>query len=49
MIWLESDLAQVLVAACRGELKGVGIPELVSRVCMMIVMASKGYPESYEK
>lgn len=48
MVRLESDLVQVLLAACRGELKGVTLnwsPESA----MVVVMASKGYPGSYEK
>ncbi|XP_059648254.1 phosphoribosylamine--glycine ligase [Cornus florida] len=48
MVRLESDLAQVLLAACRGELTGVSLnwsPE----PSMVVVMASNGYPGSYEK
>ncbi|KAK4271085.1 hypothetical protein QN277_019827 [Acacia crassicarpa] len=48
MIRLESDLAQVLLAACRGELNGVSL-NWSQGSAMVVVMASKGYPGSYEK
>lgn len=48
MIRLESDLAQVLLAACRGELKGISL-DWSPGSAMVVVMASKGYPGSYEK
>ncbi|KAL6329660.1 hypothetical protein AAG906_026390 [Vitis piasezkii] len=48
MIRLESDLAQVLLAACKGELSGVSL-NWSPGFAMVVVMASKGYPESYEK
>ncbi|XP_066339794.1 phosphoribosylamine--glycine ligase-like isoform X2 [Miscanthus floridulus] len=48
MMQLESDLAQVLLSACRGGLSNVSLtwsPEMA----MVVVMASKGYPGSYKK
>ncbi|XP_012066684.2 phosphoribosylamine--glycine ligase isoform X1 [Jatropha curcas] len=48
MVRLESDLAQVLLAACRGELSGVSL-SWSPGYAMVVVMASKGYPGSYEK
>lgn len=48
MIRLESDLAQVLLAACRGELNNVTL-EWSPGSAMVVVMASRGYPGAYEK
>lgn len=48
MVRLESDLAQVLLAACRGELDGVTL-NWSPGSAMVVVMASNGYPGSYEK
>ncbi|CAK7357149.1 unnamed protein product [Dovyalis caffra] len=48
MVRLESDLAQVLLAASRGELSGVSL-KWCPGSAMVVVMASKGYPGSYEK
>ncbi|MED6221922.1 Phosphoribosylamine--glycine ligase, chloroplastic [Stylosanthes scabra] len=48
MVRLESDLAQVLLAACRGELSGVSL-NWSPGSAMVVVMASKGYPGKYEK
>lgn len=48
MVRLESDLAQVLLAACRGELSGVSLSWSPGSA-MVVVMASKGYPGAYEK
>lgn len=48
MVRLESDLVQVLLAACRGELSGVSLSWSPGSA-MVVVMASKGYPGSYEK
>ncbi|WVZ53282.1 hypothetical protein U9M48_004250 [Paspalum notatum var. saurae] len=48
MMRLESDLAQVLLSACRGELVDVSLawsPEMA----MVVVMASQGYPGCYKK
>ncbi|WJX79787.1 Phosphoribosylamine--glycine ligase, chloroplastic, variant 2 [Trifolium repens] len=48
MVRLQSDLVQVLLAACRGELSGVSL-DWSPESAMVVVMASKGYPGSYEK
>lgn len=48
MVRLESDLVQVLLAACRGELNGVQL-DWSPGSAMVVVMASKGYPGTYEK
>lgn len=48
MVRLESDLAQVLLAACKGELSGVSL-DWSPGSAMVVVMASKGYPGSYDK
>ncbi|KAK9727184.1 hypothetical protein RND81_05G264300 [Saponaria officinalis] len=48
MMRLESDLARVLLAACRGELKGVSL-DWSPGSAMVVVMASNGYPGSYKK
>ncbi|GAB2230224.1 hypothetical protein Drorol1_Dr00014482 [Drosera rotundifolia] len=48
MMRLESDLVQVLLAACKGELKGVSL-KWSPGSAMVVVMASNGYPGTYEK
>ncbi|MFS7946415.1 putative phosphoribosylamine--glycine ligase [Helianthus anomalus] len=48
MVRLESDLAQVLLAACKGELNSVTL-EWAPGSAMVVVMASNGYPGSYVK
>ncbi|KAL0387238.1 UNVERIFIED_CONTAM: Phosphoribosylamine--glycine ligase, chloroplastic [Sesamum radiatum] len=48
MVRLESDLAQVLLAACKGELSGVSL-DWSPGSAMVVVMASNGYPGSYKK
>lgn len=48
MMLLESDLAQVLLAACRGELGGVSL-KWSSGSAMVVVVASQGYPGTYKK
>ncbi|VVA90652.1 unnamed protein product [Arabis nemorensis] len=48
MMRLESDLAKVLLAACKGELSGVSL-DWSQDSAMVVVMASKGYPGAYEK
>ncbi|KAK6157040.1 hypothetical protein DH2020_011288 [Rehmannia glutinosa] len=48
MVRLESDLAQVLLAACKGELSGVSL-DWSPGSAMVVVMASEGYPGSYKK
>lgn len=45
---LESDLAQVLLAATRGELGRVSL-SWSPGPAMVVVMASRGYPGAYEK
>lgn len=45
---LESDLAQVLLAACKGELSNV-LLEWSPGSAMVVVMASHGYPGTYQK
>lgn len=45
---LESDLAQILLAACRGELSDVTL-EWSPGSAMVVVMASRGYPGAYQK
>lgn len=48
MVRLESDLAQVLLAATKGELEGVSL-NWSPGSAMVVVMASNGYPGSYKK
>ncbi|KAL8473196.1 hypothetical protein ACS0TY_030137 [Phlomoides rotata] len=48
MVRLESNLVQVILAACKSELSGVSL-EWSQGSAMVVVMASKGYPGSYEK
>lgn len=48
MVRLESDLAQVLLAASKGGLEGVSL-NWSPGSAMVVVMASNGYPGSYEK
>lgn len=48
MVCLESDLVQVLRAACKGELSGISL-DWSPGSAMVVVMASKGYPGSYKK
>uniref|UniRef100_A0A1D1YNS3 phosphoribosylamine--glycine ligase n=1 Tax=Anthurium amnicola TaxID=1678845 RepID=A0A1D1YNS3_9ARAE len=48
MVRLESDLAQVLLAACRGQLDSVSL-NWSPGSAMVVVMASRGYPGAYEK
>lgn len=48
MVRLESDLAQVLLAACRGQLDSVSL-KWSPGSALVIVMASQGYPGTYEK
>lgn len=47
MMRLESDLAQVLLAACKGKLSSISL-EWSPGSAMVVVMASKGYPGNYE-
>ncbi|KAJ3676320.1 hypothetical protein LUZ60_003732 [Juncus effusus] len=48
MMRLESDLAQVLLAACKGELNRVSLT-WSSESSMVVVLASEGYPGPYKK
>lgn len=48
MVRLESDLAEVLLSACKGELSGVSL-DWSPGSAMTVVMASEGYPGSYKK
>lgn len=48
MMRLESDLAQVLLAACRGQLSRVSL-DWSPGSAMVVVMASDGYPGPYQK
>lgn len=48
MVRLESDLAQVLLAASKGELEGVSLTWSPGSA-MVVVLASNGYPGNYEK
>ncbi|GFP95087.1 phosphoribosylamine--glycine ligase chloroplastic [Phtheirospermum japonicum] len=48
MVRLESDLAQVLLAACKGELNDVSL-DWSPGSAMVVVMASNGYPGDYKK
>ncbi|XP_077218905.1 phosphoribosylamine--glycine ligase-like [Tasmannia lanceolata] len=48
MVRLESDLAQVLLAACKGELGKVSLSWSPGSA-MVVVMASRGYPGTYKK
>lgn len=48
MVRLESDLAQVLLSACKGELNSVTL-DWAPGSAMVVVMASNGYPRTYLK
>ncbi|CAN0891216.1 Phosphoribosylamine--glycine ligase, chloroplastic [Linum grandiflorum] len=48
MVRLESDLVKVLLAACKGKLSEVSL-NWSPGSAMVVVMASNGYPGSYEK
>lgn len=48
MLRLESDLLEVLLAACDGKLEGVQL-KWSSDTALTVVMAAKGYPGSYQK
>jgi len=45
---LKSDLAELLLAAAEGDVSGIEL-EWDGRECVCVVMASGGYPASYEK
>ncbi len=48
MLRLESDLLEVLLAACDGKLADVKL-QWSPDAALTVVMAAKGYPGSYEK
>ncbi|PKA65992.1 Phosphoribosylamine--glycine ligase, chloroplastic [Apostasia shenzhenica] len=48
MMRLESDLARVLLAACKGELNRVSL-KWSAGAAMVVVMSSEGYPGPYKK
>ncbi|CAM6093700.1 unnamed protein product [Calypogeia fissa] len=48
MLRFRSDLVQVLLAACQGQLKGTEL-NWADDPALVIVMASKGYPGNYQK
>ena len=48
MLRLESDLLDVLLAACDGKLAGVEL-QWSPETALTVVMAAKGYPGSYRK
>ncbi|MCD9561363.1 Phosphoribosylamine--glycine ligase, chloroplastic [Datura stramonium] len=48
MVRLESDLVEILLAACHGKLHGMSL-DWSPGSAMVVVMASKGYPGSYQK
>ena len=48
MLRLESDLLEVLLAACDGKLQGVQL-KWSPDTALTVVMAAKGYPGNYQK
>ncbi|KAH9305168.1 hypothetical protein KI387_009572 [Taxus chinensis] len=48
MVRLESDLVQILLAACKGQLRGVTL-DWSEESALVVVLASKGYPGNYKK
>ncbi len=48
MMRLRSDLVELLLAVCNGQLKNVNASWL-DETALSVVMAAKGYPGSYEK
>ena len=48
MLRLQSDLLELLLAACDGKLAEVK-PQWSSDTALTVVMAAKGYPGSYQK
>jgi phosphoribosylamine--glycine ligase len=45
---LRSDLVRLLLEAAKGDLTKAGAPEWDERTCVGVVVASAGYPDSYE-
>jgi len=48
MVRLVSDLVQILLAACKGQLSGVTL-DWSKESTLVVVLASKGYPEDYKR
>ena len=48
MMRLQSDLVELCLAACRGELQGM-TARWDPRVSLGVVLAARGYPDAYEK
>lgn len=48
MVRLRSDLVQVLLAACKGQLKGMKL-EWSDDPAVVVVVAAKGYPGAFAK
>ena len=48
MMRLQSDLVELCLAACQGELDSKST-QWDERASLGVVMAAKGYPDSYEK
>jgi phosphoribosylamine--glycine ligase len=48
MVRLESDLVQILLAACKGQLSGVTL-DWSKESALVVVLASKGYPGDYKR
>ncbi|XP_004230444.1 phosphoribosylamine--glycine ligase [Solanum lycopersicum] len=48
MVRLESDLVEILLAACHGKLHGMSL-DWSPGSAMVVVMASNGYPGNYQK
>ncbi|GLJ21236.1 hypothetical protein SUGI_0389370 [Cryptomeria japonica] len=48
MVRLESDLVKILLAACKGQLRGVTL-DWAEESALVVVLASKGYPGNYTK
>ena len=46
---LKTDLLELLLASSKGKLNQLKPPAWDNSYCMNVVMASKGYPESYKK
>ncbi len=46
---LKSDLVEVMLAACEGKLSRIKSLDWDNQACVCVVLASKGYPGSYEK
>ena len=49
MMRFETDVAEILMAAAKGNLAAAPVARLSSRSAVSVVLASKGYPGSYSK